>query len=205
MGDWRFDAPRDNAFPNAAGPDLPARIVGEVAIVDSPQGKAVRLDGKGYLEVGNSPRLELTTGCTLAAWICPQEQTPGGGRIIDKSEVGTSNGYLLDTHPGNSLRLIVERGSPGFDARLQPGRWVHVAATADGEGGLAIYLDGKPVASTRQDVPVDVTAIQASHRQTAAFPRSVVRGGAGCDVRGRARPARAPVLGRDPRAAGHGA
>jgi hypothetical protein len=159
VGDWRFDARKGNAFPNAAGEDLPALIVGDVASVDSPHGNAVRLDGRGYLEVKNAPKLNLTTGCTMAAWICPKKQDPMGGRIIDRSEAGTSNGYLLDTCPGNSLRLIVERGSPGCDAKLVPDRWVHVAATADSEGGLAIYVDGKQVVGTRQELPVDVVAI----------------------------------------------
>lgn len=181
VGDWRFDAPKDNAFPNAASPDLPARTVGEVQIVDSPHGKAVRLEGKGYLEVANSPKLALSTACTLAARICPKEQAPGGGRIIDRSEVGTSNGYLLDTCPGNSLRLIVERGSPGFDAKLRPGHWVHVAATADAEGGLAIYVDGKAVVSTRQELPVDVAAIHARTARLRRFHEAMRAAGLGSD------------------------
>jgi len=89
----------------------------------------------------------LTTGCTLETWIAPGQLPAGGGRIIDKSKAGTSDGYLLDTYPGNSLRLIVQAETLSHDARLIPGRWVHVAGTYDAATGRAcLYIDGRRVA-----------------------------------------------------------
>ena len=104
VGDWTPGSRRDNIIPNARGEHLPAKIVGELPLTDSTHGKAAHFTGKGYLEIAHDPRLNLTKALTLDAWIRPAVLPGGGGRIIDKSEVGTSNGFLLDTHPGNSLR-----------------------------------------------------------------------------------------------------
>jgi len=178
-GDWRFDAPKDGAFANAAGDGPPARIVGNASPVDSPHGKALRLDGTGYLEIPNSPRLNFSVACTLAVWICPKEQAPKGGRIIDKIEAGGANGYLLDTDPGNSLRLIVEGGAVAHNAKLKPGRWVHVAATADADSRLVLYVDGKRVAAARQELPVDVPFLQAAADSLRRFHQRLEAAGLG--------------------------
>jgi len=84
-----------------------------------------------------------------------------GGRIIDKSKVGTDNGYLLDTHPGDSLRLICERGALSHNARLKPGQWVHVAATVAPDGTRALYVGGKRVAGGKAGAPLDIAAVTA--------------------------------------------
>jgi hypothetical protein len=162
LGDWDFGQLENRELASGAGARLPARVVGECELVETPGGKAVRLKGKGYLEVANHPTLNLIESCTMEAWIRPDQQSPGGGRILDKSEVGTSNGYLLDTHPGNSLRLIAQVGTVSFDARLVPGQWVHVAATVSPNGRLALYLSGKLVAEKRGSPMPDVTSLLAT-------------------------------------------
>jgi hypothetical protein len=161
VGYWTLDNRQGQAFPNAAGPGLPARIVGAVSVVEGRGGKAVHLAG-GYLEVAHDPKLDLRTACTLSAWVRPRVQPPTGSRILDKSKAGTANGYLLDTCPGNSLRLIVERGSIGVGAQLAADRWVHVAATVDGEGSLALYVNGKVIAAETRDRPPDLEALARS-------------------------------------------
>ncbi len=152
VGFWTFDNLKDGAFGSAApGENLPAKMVGEVAVVDSPArqsvGRAVRLGGKGYLEVADNPRLHLTTGCTLAAWVAVAASNSADGRIIDKSRAGTSNGYLLDTYPRNSLRMITEPGTLIHKDALKPGEWTHVAATFDSAGDLRLYVNGRQVAA----------------------------------------------------------
>ena len=149
LGDWAFAAREGDAFPNAAQAPLPAKIVGEVQVVDSPHGKAIRLAGKGYVEVAHAPVLDLSETCTLAAWVCPKALPQGGARTIDKTQVGTSSAYLLDTHPHNSLRMIVERGALMHNAKLAPDAWTHVAATVDAEGQQALYVNGKRVAAQK--------------------------------------------------------
>jgi len=147
IGRWTFDNLRDGTFANAAGDDLPAKIVGRVEVVDAPAGKAIRLDGHGWVEVADHPKLRLTRACTLTARVAWDASSAGDARILDKSQAATANGYLLDTYPGNSLRMIVEPGTLIHNNALKPGRWTHVAATFDSSGRQQLYVDGKPVAA----------------------------------------------------------
>ena len=147
IGRWTFDNLRDGTFANTAGDDLPAKICGRVEVVDAPAGKAIRLDGHGWVEVADHPKLRLTRACTLAARVAWDESSATDGRILDKSQAATANGYLLDTFPGNSLRMIVEPGTLIHNNALKPGQWTHVAATFDSTGQQQLYVDGKAVAS----------------------------------------------------------
>jgi hypothetical protein len=160
---WTFEDRKGNAFGNAAGSqeDLAAKIVGKVEVVDGPHGRAIRLSGQGYLQVAHDPRLDLKKACTLDAWICPKKMSSAGGRIIDKSRVGTDNGYMLDTHPGNSLRLICQRGHLPYDAKLKADEWVHVAAAVAPDGARALYINGKRVAFAKAAAPLDLPALTA--------------------------------------------
>ncbi|MBN2508576.1 MAG: hypothetical protein JXQ71_18005 [Verrucomicrobia bacterium] len=146
VADWSFEELSGGTCVSRAEPRLSARAVGEVGVVEAPPGKAIRLDGSGYLEASPHPALNLTETCTLEARICPAPLPAGGGRILDKSEVGTSNGYLLDTYPAQALRLISQAGTLQAAVRLDPGRWVHVAGTVGADGRLALYVNGEMVA-----------------------------------------------------------
>lgn len=66
---------------------------------------------------------------------------------------------MLDTHPGNSLRFLIERGGMAKDARLQVNRWTHVAVTIDGDGSRAMYVDGKMVAGRANEPLPDIAAM----------------------------------------------
>ena len=112
-------------------------------------GNAYRLNGAGYLEIPSTAALDGAAGLTLAAWIRPTEFPAAGMRIIDKCPVSAAQGYLLDTYPGDSLRLITREPHFGFPAKLPPGKWTHVAATVDGKTHRQIlYINGKPVAGS---------------------------------------------------------
>ena len=141
------------AFANLCSPNLPAKIVGDVAVVDSPgglPGKALHLDGKGYLEIPHHKTLNCLGGVTLAAWVRPMPLPASGARLIDKSPAGVAAGYNLDTYPGHSLRMITRDPWLGFDAKLPPRKWTHVAATVDGgTGHAALYVNGTLVKQSR--------------------------------------------------------
>ena len=178
VGDWRWDQAKDKTFAHTQVADLPAKIAGEVQIVDGPHGAAIRLTGKGWVEVADDARLALTKAYTLAAWVSPKSLPGAGGRIIDKSTVGTSDNFLLDTHPGNSLRLITRQGTISFDAKLPADQWSHVAATFEAAGELRLYLNGKLVASTASgpptDMPGSVTALRPLLERLARFHKAMV-------------------------------
>ncbi|PIY35644.1 MAG: hypothetical protein COZ06_37840 [Armatimonadetes bacterium CG_4_10_14_3_um_filter_66_18] len=179
VGAWTLGDQQAELFPNPVDADLSAKAVGHVEVVDGPKGKAVRLSGEGYLEIANAPKVSLTHACTMAAWICPKVLPPGGARIIDKTQVGTSNGYLLDTCPSNSLRLIVERGSLGHAANLVPDQWAHVAATVAADGTEALYLNGKAVATQQRTTSQEVESLAARVAKLRAFHQRLEEAGLG--------------------------
>ena len=98
-------------------------------------------------EVEPTSLLDLKDTVSLEAWIKPEKQSPGGGRIIDKLVAGQSVGYMLDTYPNNSLRMITAHGILTYDAKLPVGEWSHVAGVFSASRGLfKLYLNGKEVA-----------------------------------------------------------
>ncbi len=110
-----------------------------------------RLDAKSAIyEAGPDPALDLADEVTLEAWVKADKMPGGGGRILDKSSPGTSDGYMLDTYPGNSLRFTVLNGAVGCDAKLPGDRWTYVAVVYSASKKIEkIYVDGKEVASKR--------------------------------------------------------
>lgn len=127
---------------------LGARAEGTVTYVPAEglTGKAIRLDGHGFVEIPHQKALDCLRGVTLEAWIRPGELPANGARILDKSPVGAASAYLLDTYPGRSLRLIFRDPHLIHDAKLPAGQWSHVAATVDADGRAALFLNGKRVA-----------------------------------------------------------
>ena len=108
-----------------------------------------RLDARSPIyEAGPDKALDLTEEVTLEAWIKTDRMDQAGGRILDKSAPGTQQGYMLDTWPGNSLRLLNSKGFCRFKANLAADRWVHVAGVyCASRRIMKLYVDGKEVAS----------------------------------------------------------
>ncbi len=153
------------------------------------EGYAFNNDTGRYVAAA-SDELELVDEVTLEAWVKPEEMNEAGGRIVDKSQPGTQKGYMLDTHPGRSLRLTTEKGALRFDANLPTNEWSHVAAVYSAPQRLMkIYLNGVEVASrddgdfpalTPSGVPLFVgvdpeggNAFRGRIRRTAVYNRAL--------------------------------
>ena len=114
------------------------QVTGNVKAASAGGTACVRFDG-GYLTVANDAKFDFPNGCTIETWIRPE--AGASGRIVDKITPGGSDGWLLDTHPGNALRLIA--GDEKFACGLpHSDRWTHVAATIDGGGSGALCVNG---------------------------------------------------------------
>ena len=129
-----------------------AKPVGELhasPLSDELARHAIALSGQSFVEIPHGKTIDCADGVTIAAWILPSQLPFGGMRIIDKSPVGAATGYMLDTYPGNSLRLISREPHLSFAANLPTNQWSHVAATVDGATGRQVlYLNGEPVAKS---------------------------------------------------------
>jgi alpha-L-fucosidase 2 len=101
------------------------------------------------LPVLSERKFDFPHGATIEAWIRPEASM--GGRIVDKITPGGSDGFLLDTHPGNALRLIV--GNDTITHPLPPSdRLTHVAATVDDSGLLTLFADGVRVGGSASEM-----------------------------------------------------
>ncbi|MBM3890987.1 MAG: LamG domain-containing protein, partial [Verrucomicrobia bacterium] len=128
---WRFTSAPDGA-----------KVVGAVKF-EQQDGVPVAAFGGGHIEAPNEACLAFTNSFTLEAWIRPDAKG-GSARIFDKLTAGKSDGFLFDTHPDSSLRLITGQSTMVAIHVLRLGAWNHVAAVYDAAtDGRRIYLDGK--------------------------------------------------------------
>ncbi len=71
------------------------------------------------------------------------------GRLFDKITPGQQDGFLLDAHPGNSLRLISGATHQIAADALPAGQWSKIVATADpSAGGWRVSVNDKIVLDT---------------------------------------------------------
>ncbi len=109
--------------------------------------------------IADSASWDFAQGFTIEAWLQPEKLPAGGARIVDKITPGGSDGFLFDTYPGNSLRLICGQSQLDVRDAVPPGRWTHVAAVADSTaGGCRLYVDGKLVANNSGEAMRDKAA-----------------------------------------------
>jgi hypothetical protein len=142
-----FDSNNQNKFPG----DLARTAVYHRALTAEEIAKlaATQHDQPSPIAADATP--DFSGSFTLEAWIKPSQLS--AGRIFDKMTAGGSDGFLFDTHPGDTLRLII--GGTTLTAPpklLTAGQWHHAAASVDTvTGSLRIYLDGKLVAENATD------------------------------------------------------
>ncbi len=97
--------------------------------------------------LADSQSWDWASGGTFEAWINPEKLPGGGARIIDKVTAGRGDGLLLDTYPGNSLRLIVGNVQLNQPNAAPPARWTHVTAVLDHvKRNVRLYVNGRQVA-----------------------------------------------------------
>ena len=120
-------------------------------------------------EVSDLRTIAATSGLRLTATITQDAAHPIG-RIVDKLTAGRNDGFLFDTHPGRSLRLIVgDRELVAKDV-LRAGEKHEVAATFDAASGrMTILCDGKLVADSTAGANANVADPAPRSRLTQAL------------------------------------
>ena len=109
--------------------------------------RSMSLDG-GYLEVPDSPSLDLTGPYTLEAWLQPRESGDQG--VLEKYDAPARNGYLLRLGARNrpeAMNLSDTLSSTGAaDKPVLQWDWHHLVSVYDGST-LTTYLDGSKLKS----------------------------------------------------------
>ena len=135
--------------------------------------------GEKFLELPSSADVDFQEDFTLAASIKP-DALADNARLIDRTTMGTMDGYLLDyLQGGKVLRLLTPWGIAQGPVNVQAGQWQHVAATCTASGLMRVYLNGAMVAETQGRKPAAPPALEATvdFRKLAAFHRALVKAG----------------------------
>ncbi|MCX6972336.1 MAG: DUF5703 domain-containing protein [Verrucomicrobia bacterium] len=107
--------------------------------------------GQLYLHIENSDVWTDRPGMTLEAWIKPGDISVPG-RILDKTTPGDDAGFLLDTYPGDGLRLIAGDRQFTVPKCLIADQWSHVAVAVDAtQERMEIYLNGERIAGQKSE------------------------------------------------------
>ncbi|MCK6445267.1 MAG: DUF5703 domain-containing protein [Planctomycetes bacterium] len=150
VASWRLGELTNGSVSNDAaagvGAGLVARPQGAVATSELDGVRCATLSG-GALAVDDDDAFDFGS-FTLEAWL-ELSATQPVGRIFDKLTAGRSDGFLFDTHPGKSLRLIVGEKILTVEHALERPGWHHVAASYDAASyELVLWLDGRALKST---------------------------------------------------------
>jgi hypothetical protein len=153
--DWAIRFPLSGTLSFAGSETDPAeasyRGPGRPNWVDSPLGKAVRLDGKenSFVDAGNTIHLERLDSFSYGGWVKPAG--PRGGTILSKMDDaadfrgfdlllnnGKTSVHLVHSWPANAIKIETKDPVP-------PNGWSHLFVTYDGSSkaaGLKVYVNG---------------------------------------------------------------
>jgi len=137
--------------------------VGGVTWTTGVLGGGIHLDGTGYINVPDSPSLDLPGGSgTISAFIRVDPSSGEFGIVAKESSSSfpSTIAYEYPVRYGGTLEwLYVSNGSAGDSVTniggqsLKDSSWHHLAATWSGPGGqLVLYRDGVQVAQGNQTI-----------------------------------------------------
>lgn len=149
VAEWTFESLVNGAFPSSGKASLPARLVGSTPLVPSPEGKAIRLSNKAYLEVANAPDLAFGRTLTFEIWAIRQATCPAGYsqpvkdgcRFMRYFDLGPA--MTIDAH-ATSSRVIAYPNSAMHGNPWPPAdKWAHLVIVFDVMQGISFHLNGK--------------------------------------------------------------
>jgi hypothetical protein len=142
---YRFDGNANDS----SGNSLHGGEKGEAVYGDGVDGQAIQLDGvNDYVEVPDSPSLDVTDAVTICAWIYREVDSGGWERIVARSDASNYDYWLqiasndsvgggfTDTNGNVRNGLDLTSGTP-----IPLDQWTHLAFVYDGRYAKA-YVNG---------------------------------------------------------------
>ncbi len=154
-GWWSFEEAEGTAVHDRLD-GLQGSLNGRADRDDGPRGGVFDFYGRGFLDVGSDPRLNVGSGdFTLHFWMSSLAARRELGVILDKR---TDTGYHLYNYLGRiGLQLAGDGRFTNFDGPfVADGEWHHIAVTVDRDrdDGLRWFVDGRE-AGPRMDPTAD--------------------------------------------------
>ena len=146
---WSFEKGDAAGVPDAAGNGFDAVAEGPVAFAPGKAGRALKLDGKGYLRVDGGGAFNPES-LTISAWVHPDRLGARRG-LVGKRFGNTAAPFVLGLADG-SLRFEGCGTSRKFwpfnfgGPALRAGEWTHVAVTLQSGKEIILYVNGRPAA-----------------------------------------------------------
>jgi len=168
MARWNFDSNATDTFSAGTIADNGTLVGSPTFVTGNPVGSAaLNLNGTGqYMTVPTSADVNLTTACTLAAWVKIASTTDNSYRMIfsKKSAYTDNTGYELFYHPVLH-QLLLRSGGPSttYSVTLPltlDTNWHHLAVTINGSVAT-FYLDGTAQIGATGTVGNPLTGTQA--------------------------------------------
>lgn len=160
VGYWHLDDPTGSATAHdATGWGNDGTLVGldptTAWVADGPEGRALSVQGQGYVDVPDSPSIDsITTEVTVAAWMNLQGTIASGSYATAISrQIGTGFGQHYHLSVNSGLQAILFITTPnsgqvvlGSPTAVPQQTWMHLAGTYDGSEAR-LYVNGVEVAS----------------------------------------------------------
>jgi hypothetical protein len=145
VGWWTFDEGTGAIAADSSGNGNDGTLNGPVEWTDEGKiGGAMKFTGPyNYVQIQDSPSLDMTQEITIAAWINPS--WTGNNRIMQKSSGGGDNQYRLLKEWGDNMVFHLPGLSPDrleFVGLPPIGEWTHLAAVYD-RSRMIVYYNGE--------------------------------------------------------------
>jgi hypothetical protein len=145
-----FDEGDGSKVGNVANADKPGSIQGKFEWVEGRSGKALKLDGSSYVDLGDQGRFDRTDAASYGGWVKIPKN--GSGALIARMDDGDSyRGFdclitggkiaphIIHSWPTNAIKVNSKKA-------LEADKWQHVMVTYDGSSkaaGVKIYVNGE--------------------------------------------------------------
>ncbi len=151
VGRWNFDSNTTDTSSGGTVADSGTLVGTGGSYVSGPNAAvgtaALSLNGTGsYVSVPSSTDVNLTTGCTLSAWVKLASATDNSYRMLISKKITYTDttGYEFFYHPVLHQLLLRSGGSTSYSLSLPltlDTNWHHLAVTINGSTAV-FYLDG---------------------------------------------------------------
>ena len=160
IGWWKFDEGKGSVVHDASGNGLYGNVIGG-RWAEGKSGKALRFDGRSFVEVEHRPILDsLTSQLTVCAWVKRDTSRSWNTVVSRETEGGWSETIGLAVNADTALFSVDPDGAHYSNvkdtAACPAGEWTHLAGTVR-DSVFTLYVNGKPVRSGRFNPPLRYT------------------------------------------------